>query len=115
MLTSNRRPPLSVLLVGIVRQSREAENLHNGEDLEEVVLGEILVGVVWVERPEIVDHDVEDAEDYDEHDGAPLGLESNDDHDASDETKKADSDSPEVPVTAENEAHKEEDEQDTAR
>jgi hypothetical protein len=89
-------------------------DLHNGEDLEEIVLGEVLVRVVRVQGPEVVDQKVEDAEDDDEHDGAELCLETNDDHDAGHESKQANADPPEAPVAAEDEADEEEDEQDTA-
>lgn len=88
--------------------------LHNGENLEEIVLGEILVRVVRVQSPEVVDQKVENAENNNQHDGAELGLESHNDHDACDESEQADADSPEVPVAAEDEANEEEDEQDTA-
>lgn len=65
-----------------------------------------------MQGPEVVDQKVEDAENDDEHDGAELGLETNDDHDAGDKSEQADADPPEVPVAAENEADEEEDEQD---
>lgn len=83
-------------------------DLHNGEDLEEVVLGEILVRVVRVESPKVVDDEVEDAQNEDQHHSAPLGLESHNDHDASNEAKDADSDPPEAPVTLEYEANEQE-------
>ena len=90
-------------------------NLHDGEDLEEVVLGKVLVRVVGVQSPEVVDQQVEDAENDDEHDSAELGLETDNNHDASDKSKQTDADSPEVPVAAEDEADEEEDEENTAR
>lgn len=111
MLTKRRRPPLQRLLE--LEFPRDISDLHNGEDLKEIVLGEVLVGVVGVEGPEVVDQKVEDAENNDKHDGAELGLETHDDHDAGNESKQANADPPEAPVTAENEADEEENEQDT--
>lgn len=90
-------------------------HLHNRENLEEVVFGEVLVRVVGVQRPEVVDHDVEHAKDNDKHDGAPLGLESDNHHDASNKSKQANSDPPEAPVATENEANEQENEEDTTR
>ena len=97
------------MLVQSVRES----NLHNRQDLEEVILRKILVRVVGVQGPPVVDVEVEDAEDQHQHDGRELGLESNNNHDAGNESKQASHDPPEAPVTAENEADKEEDEQNT--
>jgi hypothetical protein len=96
-----------------LNKARDMRGLHNGEDLEEIVLGEVLVRVVRVQGPEVVDQKVEDAEDDDEHNGAELGLESNDDHNAGNEPKQANTDPPEAPVATEDEADEEEDEQDT--
>ena len=90
------------------------QNLHNREDLEEVVFREVLVGVVGVQSPPVVDVEVEDAQNEHQHDRRELGLETNNNHDASNETEQASHNSPETPVTAENEADEEEDEQDTS-
>jgi hypothetical protein len=114
MLTSKRRPPLETISSN-ESEGGERNNLHNREDLEEVVFRKVLVRVVRVEGPEVVDVEVENAENEHKHDRRELGLETNNDHDAGDESEQAGNDSPETPVTAENEAHKEEDEQDTAR
>lgn len=86
-------------------------NLHNRENLEEIVLGEILVGVVRVQSPPVVDVEVEDAENQHQHDRRELGLEANNNHNAGNEAEQASHNSPETPVPAENKADKEEDEQ----
>lgn len=51
MLTRRRRPPLLKMLVRVERdaKSEQGGDLHNGEDLEEVVFGEVLVWVMWVQ------------------------------------------------------------------
>lgn len=90
------------------------EHLHNGENLEEVVLRKVLVRVMRVQRPEVIDVEVENAENKHQHDGRELGLESNNDHDASNESEDTCNNSPEAPVPAEDEANEEEDQQDTA-
>lgn len=89
-------------------------NLHNREDLEEVVLRKVLVGVVGVQCPPVVDVEVEDAEDEHQHNSRELGLEANNDHDAGNQSEQASNDSPEAPVATEDEANEEEDEQDTS-
>lgn len=68
-----------------------------------------------MQSPEVVDQDVEDAQDEDEQDGAQLGLEANDDHDAGNEAENADGDAPEAPLARRDETDKEEDQQDAAR
>lgn len=64
--------------------------------------------------PEVVDEDVEDAEDDNEERGAGLGLETNDNHDTGDEADQGDEDTAKRPLAAEDEANEEEDEQNTA-
>lgn len=64
--------------------------------------------------PEVVDEQVEDAQNDNKHYSAPLGLESDNDHDTSHGTKKNDNQSPEAPLACEDEANKEENEQDAA-
>jgi hypothetical protein len=91
------------------------DNLHNRKDLEEIVLRKVLVRVMRVQSPEVVDVEVEDAENEYQHDRRELGLETNNDHDARDKSEHASNNSPDTPVTAEDEANKEEDEEDTAR
>lgn len=61
--------------------------------------------------PEVVDQEVEDAENDDQHDGAELGLETNNNHDASDETNERDNDSPKRPLAAPDEADEQEDQE----
>src|SRR5690242_1585846 len=89
-------------------------NLHNRENLEEVVLGEVLVRVMGVQSPPVVDVEVEDAENQHQHDRGKLGLEANNNHDASNEAEQASHDSPETPVATEDKANKEENEQNTS-
>lgn len=90
------------------------DGLHNGQNLKEVILGEILLWVVRMKSPEVVDKDVKDAENQDQHNGTELGLESNNDHDASHEAKDADKNPPETPVSSNDKAYEEKDEQHTA-
>ncbi len=47
MFTRRRRPPLD--FVNICEVPGERKDLHNGEDLEEIVLGEILMRVMFVQ------------------------------------------------------------------
>ncbi len=61
--------------------------------------------------PEVVDQNVEDAENDNQEGSAELGLESNDNHDAGDKTEERDNDAPDGPLSAEDEADEEEDEQ----
>lgn len=111
---------------------KQQQATHDGQDLEEIVLGKVLVGVVFVElskmsafvtkivarcstySPEVVDKDVEDTQDEDQKSGAELGLESNHNHDTSKQANERDNDSPERPVTAPDKADEQEDEQNTA-
>jgi len=65
-------------------------------------------------RPEVVDKDVEDAQDGDEDDGAPLGLETHNDHDAGDESDHDDRHATNAPLAGEDEANEQENEQDAA-
>jgi hypothetical protein len=90
-------------------------NLHNGKDLEEVVLREILVWVVRVQRPEVVDQNVEDAEDDHQQNRAELGLEPHDHHNACHKAYQANKDPSKAPVAAEDKADKEKDKQDASR
>lgn len=62
-------------------------------------------------RPEVVDKDVENAQDGDEDDGAPLGLETNNDHHAGNETDHDDRHATNAPLAGEDEANEQENEQ----
>ncbi len=64
--------------------------------------------------PEVVDKEVEDAENDHEKSGAELGLETDDNHDAGASTQDADNDAPDGPAAAEDEAEEQENQQDTA-
>lgn len=64
--------------------------------------------------PEVVDKQVEDAEDDDQKSGAELGLETDNDHDAGSSTEEADNDTPDGPLAAEDETDKEEDQENAA-
>lgn len=110
---------------------QQEETTDNGENLEEIVLGEVLVGVVLVElfngvsdwhflltrrkthSPEVVHNHVEHAENDDQQGGAELGLESNNNHHAGGQAQQADNDAENGPLARENEADEEEDEQNT--
>lgn len=65
-------------------------------------------------RPEVVDKKVEYAQNDDQQGGAVLGLESNDNHDASNAAQNGDEDAPNGPLAAEDEADEKEDEQNAA-
>ncbi|OLY84881.1 putative E3 ubiquitin-protein ligase RHA2B [Smittium mucronatum] len=60
----------------------EQEAAHDRECLEKVVFYKVAMGAVGVERPPVVDDEVEDGEDGDEHHGRVLGLEADSDHEA---------------------------------
>lgn len=64
--------------------------------------------------PEVVDKQIENAQDDNQHDGAPLGLEADDDHDASHSADHDDQYAPEAPVAREDKADKQKDEQDAS-
>lgn len=65
-------------------------------------------------RPKVVDEQVEDAQDQHQKAGAPSGLESDDDHDASSETENRDNDTCQCPFALDDEADEKEDEQNAA-
>lgn len=110
----------------------ERGDVHNRQNLEEVVLGEVLVGVVGVKlvtivsqlnrkprfkceetyRPEVVNQNVENTQQNDQDNSTPLSLEANNDHHASDKTKQTNNYTPEAPRASEDESDEEKDEQD---
>lgn len=64
--------------------------------------------------PEVVDQDIENAQNDNQQSGAKLGLEAHHNHDTSQQSEQADNDSPDTPVTAEHEANEQEDQQHSA-
>ena len=64
-------------------------------------------------RPEVVHKNVEDAQNHDKHNGTPLRLESNRNHDTSHSADQNHKHSPEAPLASEDEADEQEDEKDT--
>lgn len=64
--------------------------------------------------PEVVHKNVKDAKNNNQERSAVLGLESNNHHDTSNGSQDAHQDTPQGPLAAEDEAHKEEDQQHTA-
>lgn len=60
-------------------------------------------------RPEVVDQEIEYAQDHHKHHRAPLGLESNSNHDAGHCSDQNDQYTPETPFASEDESDKEED------
>lgn len=64
--------------------------------------------------PKVVDQDVEDAQNHDEHNGAPLGLESHHDHDAGHKTNDNHDNASKAPFAGEDKANEQEDEQHSA-
>ena len=87
---------------------------HDGQDLEEIVLGKVLMGMMLVQGPEVVDKEIEDAQDDNEHDGTELGLEANDDHDAGHKANDADDHTTDAPFAGKDEPDEEEDEKHAA-
>ena len=65
-------------------------------------------------RPEVVDKDVENAQDGDEDYGTPLGLETNNNHHAGNETNHDDRNATNAPLAGKDEANEEENEQHAA-
>ena len=61
--------------------------------------------------PEVVDEDVENAQNQDEQNGAELGFESDNNHDTSDQPDEDDQHAPEAPVARKDESNEEEDKQ----
>ena len=112
--------------------NQQQKTTDNRENLEEVVLVKVLVGVMLVElevsvqvrkcasfrgstySPEVVDKNIEDAKNDNQQGGAELGLEADNNHDASHETDQRDQNAPNGPLAAEYEADEEENQQDTA-
>lgn len=109
----------------------EEQTSYDGQNLEEVILGKILVGVVLVKlqidvsqprkkvqhsrretySPEVVHQNVEDTQDKNQERSAEFGLETNDDHDASNQADKGHTDSPHRPFAAENKPNEKEDQE----
>ena len=83
---------------------------HYGQNLEEIVLGEILMRMMFMKRPKVVDEHVEYAKDKYEHDGAEFSLEAYNHHHACYESKDADRDPTNGPLPGEDESNEEEDE-----
>lgn len=69
--------------------------------------------LIYTHSPEVVDQDVEDAEDNNQEGGAVLGLETDNDHDASASSQEANHNTPDGPLAAEDEADEEEDQENT--
>lgn len=93
---------------------QEKKTANNGQNLEEIVLGEVLVWVVLVESPKVVDKQVEDAQNDNQQGSAELGLESNNDHDTGTSSQKRDKHTPDGPLSSEDKPDEQEDEKDTA-
>lgn len=111
----------------------QQEAADNGQDLEKVVLGKVLVGVVLVQlrvglvsllllcmwrpgstyRPEIVDKQVKDAQNDNEKSSAELGFEAYSNHNRCASAENGDNNTPNGPLAARHEADKQEDEKDT--
>lgn len=64
-----------------------------------------------VNGPEVVDEQVEDAEDHDQETGAPTCLEADNDHDAGTQSKHRDDDTCQGPLALDDETDEKEDEQ----
>lgn len=71
--------------------------------------------LIATHSPEIIDKEVEDAQEHDQHDGASLCLETDNNHDARNGANENDQDSPESPLAGEHETDEEEDKQDATR
>jgi hypothetical protein len=68
---------------------------------------------VYTYSPEVVDQQVEDTQDNDQHNGAKLRLEANDNHNASHKAQHCDNDPPDAPFSAEDKSNEEEDQENT--
>ena len=109
---------------------QEEQPTHDRQDLEEVVFGKVLLRVVVMElkqtismpprcsnvkgqshRPPIVDKQIENAQNNNQHRRAPLRLESDNHHDTSHESQQTDKRPPEAPVASEHESDKQADQQ----
>jgi len=71
----------------------------------------VFSAVARTHRPEIIDQDVEHAQQHDQHNGAQLRLESHNDHDAGHESNQAHEHPPEAPAAREDEANEQENEE----
>uniref|UniRef100_A0A1Y1LG74 Uncharacterized protein n=1 Tax=Photinus pyralis TaxID=7054 RepID=A0A1Y1LG74_PHOPY len=89
---------------------QQEQTTDDREDLEEIVLGKVLVWVVLVEGPEVVDKQVKDAQNNNEKSGAELGLEPDNNHDASAGSEERDQNAPNRPLASKDKSDKEEDE-----
>jgi len=69
--------------------------------------------VMGMQGPPVVDVEVEDAENQYQHNSGEFGLETDDNHDASDKSEEAGHDAPEAPVATEDKSNEEKDEEDT--
>ena len=65
-------------------------------------------------RPEVVDQQVENAQDDHQHDSAEFRLESHNDHHACHKAEQRHNDSQQAPLAAEDESDEEEDQEDSA-
>ena len=68
-----------------------------------------------VHSPEVVDDDIEDAENQHEKGCRPLGLEADGNHDAGGKTNNGDEKPCNAPLSTEDETDEQEDEEDTSR
>jgi hypothetical protein len=59
-------------------------------------------------RPEVIDQQIENAQDDHKHNCTELGLETNHNHHTGDESEKGNDHSPDAPLATENEANEEE-------
>ena len=66
------------------------------------------------DRPEIVDENIENAQDHHKDDGTPLRLEADDHHDAGYSTDRNDNEAPEVPLARRHKANEQENQQNAA-
>lgn len=92
----------------------EQETTHDRQGLEKVVLEEILLHVGVIDRPPVVDHNVEDGQEQDQEHGRPLGLESNSDHDTGGKANNRGNDARQRPRTVEGESNKQKDEKNSS-
>lgn len=93
---------------------KEDKTADDGQDLEEIVLGEVAVRMVRLQGPEVIDDDVEDAQDDHQDDSAPLSFEPDNNHHASHESQNANQSPADAPLSTENEPNEQEDEQNSS-
>lgn len=94
--------------------NKQQQTTDDRKRLEEVVSQKVARRVSRVDRPEVVDEEVEDAENHDQETGAPASLEADNNHDAGTQAEHRDDDTCQGPLALNDETDEKEDEQHSA-